>query len=478
MRNNEVYKTDDTQKATNETLTFKLWLYFVLFAALIFILLWFMQVMFLQSYYSSMKKNEVIKLAEKIESEYKNGNFLEIVDNIAYKNMSNIYIYDLSGNLKYSSTNSATIFQTPSKVAILDLSKVLSRILKNEKISYTIKLDKFKSDIFIYGKIMDGTDACLIMATPIDPIDTTTSVLKNQLLYVTIISLVFSAIISIFISKNLSKPLRIMNDSAKKLAQGNYDVKFEKGGYVELDELADTLNFATFEMAKTDKIRKELIANVSHDLRTPLTMIKAYSEMIRDLSGDNKEKREEHLKVIIDEADRLTRIVNDMMDLSKIESGIIKLNKEKIDIAEVVNSIKNGFNILSDNKECIIKVTSPEQAFALADKTKIEQVVYNLVNNAINHSLDNKSIQIKITISSKKVRVEVIDNGPGIAKEELAHIWSRYYKVDKTFKRSNTGSGLGLSIVKNILEKHGANYGVESKVGVGSNFWFELERCK
>ena len=154
MRNNEVYKTDDTQKATNETLTFKLWLYFVLFAALIFILLWFMQVMFLQSYYSSMKKNEVIKLAEKIESEYKNGNFLEIVDNIAYKNMSNIYIYDLSGNLKYSSTNSATIFQTPSKVAILDLSKVLSRILKNEKISYTIKLDKFKSDIFIYGKII------------------------------------------------------------------------------------------------------------------------------------------------------------------------------------------------------------------------------------------------------------------------------------------------------------------------------------
>lgn len=478
MKKTEESKLNFNEKSTNETLTFKLWLYFVLFAALIFILLWFMQVIFLQSYYSSMKKNEVIKLAQIIESEYKNGNFSEIADNIAYKNMSNIYIYDLSGNLRYSSTSSTTIFQTSNKIALIDVSKVFSMLLKSGKISYTIKLDKFKSDIFIYGKIMDGTDGCLIMATPIDPIDATTNVLKNQLLYVTIISLIFSAIISIFISKNLSKPLRVMNESAKKLAQGNYDVNFEKGGYVELDELADTLNFATSEMSKTDKIRKELIANVSHDLRTPLTMIKAYSEMIRDLSGDNKKKREEHLKVIIDEADRLTRIVNDMMDLSKIESGIIKLNKEKIDIVDISNSIKNGFNILSENKECSIKIISPEQVYAFADKTKIEQVMYNLVNNAINHSLDNKNIQIRITQSSKKVKVEVIDNGPGIAKEQLAHIWSRYYKVDKTFKRSNTGSGLGLSIVKNILEKHNVNYGVESKVGVGSNFWFELEKCK
>ena len=319
------------------------------------------------------------------------------------------------------------------------------------------------------------------MVTSIDPIDATTSILKNQLIYVTIIALLFSSIISIFMSKRISKPITNITKNARKLALGNYDVKFEKAGYTEIDELADTLNFTTSELSKTDKIRKELIANVSHDLRTPLTMIKAYSEMIRDLSGDNKKKREEHLQVIIDETDRLTRLVNDMMDLSKIESGLAILTKDIFNYSEMVQKIVDSFKEVYANKNCEFKLDIPKELYVNADKTKIERVLYNLISNAINHSGENgenKVIKIKITTYSKNIKTEVIDNGIGIKKEDLAHIWDRYYKANKNYKRSDSGgSGLGLSIVKEILIAHKSNYGVKSKENEGANFWFDLDRA-
>ena len=219
------------------------------------------------------------------------------------------------------------------------------------------------------------------------------------------------------------------------------------------------------------------MANVSHDLKTPLTMIKAYSEMIRDLSGNNKEKREAHLKVIIDETDRLTRLVNDMMDLSKIESGIITINKEKFNFSQVASSLIDRIKLSSMETEHIIEYTIPNELYVYADRTKIEQVLYNLVINAIKHSGEGKrNINVKVTATQKRVKVEVIDDGVGISKKDLEHIWDRYYKASESFTRNVQGSGLGLSIVKNILLKHKSNFGVESTEGKGSNFWFDLER--
>jgi signal transduction histidine kinase len=437
-----------------------------------------------------MKKGEVVKLAERIEMEYKRGDFLDFLDNIAYKNASNIYIYNSQEELIYTSVGllnqngqisgqNGNNSGSSSRFINIDKSVVLKKIKENasNKISETLELNKPKTELYVYGKLIEGTDNYLVMVASIDPIDTTTSVLKSQLVYVTIIALLISSIISIFISRRLSRPILKITQSAKKLSKGCYDVEFEKGGYAEVDELADTLNAATKELGNTDKVRKELIANVSHDLRTPLTMIKAYSEMIRDLSGNDKIKREEHLKVIIDETDRLSRLVDDMMDLSKIESGNIALNKTRFNINEVVENIVNGFKILEQDKKSEFKITVPKEAFVMADKTKIEQVIYNLMINAVNHTGKNKKIEAKITTFGKRIKVQIKDNGIGISKENLPNIWTRYYKVDKTYKRTTTGSGLGLSIVKNILEKHNSNYGVESEVGKGSVFYFDLEKA-
>ncbi|MCX8074255.1 MAG: HAMP domain-containing histidine kinase [Clostridia bacterium] len=427
-----------------------------------------------------MKKRQVVRLANDIELEFNNGNFTDKVDEIAYKNSVNVILLDINGRIIYTSQmvgNGARIIRTDLAINTKSLIKDVLES-KNGKISYTSQFTKYKSQMFVYATLIPKSDVCLVMLDSIDPIDSTISVLQIQLIYVTIISLILSFVISIFISKKLSAPILNMNESAKKLATGNYNVIFEKGDYTEIDNLATTLNYATTELSKTDKLRKELIANVSHDLRTPLTMIKAYSEMIKDLSGNNKEKREEHLQVIIDETDRLTRLIEDMMDLSKLESGVFEIIKKDFNITEKVKNILHGFKSLYEKEGYEFILNANEVVNVNADETKIEQVIYNLLINAVNYSEENKKITINIYDNSenKTVKVEIVDNGCGITKEKLEYIWDRYYKTGEFHKTAKVGTGLGLSIVKNILKKHAGRFGAQSEESKGSTFWFELDK--
>ena len=475
----------------SKSLTFMLWLYFIILAVTIFVLLWFMQVVLLQTYYSTMKKTETAQIGSEVENVFKNAlDYKDQIDKTAYKNSASIYIFNMQGDLFYTNTSyggqnyfnqsqTGTLAQMPGRNVSIDISDIVTKISESQskKVAYTLEIDRLKSQVYVYGKTIPDTDYCYVILMPIDPIDATSSVITSQLIYITIISLIISTVISLFMSRKISKPIKLMNDAAKKLGKGDYSVVFEKCGCEELDELADTLNKATTSLGRTDEIKRELIANVSHDLKTPLTMIKAYSEMIRDLSGDNKVKREEHLKVIIDETDRLTRLVNDMMDLSKIESGIMTINKEIFNFTELASSLIDRIKLSNIDTEHKIEYIIPKELYVNADKTKIEQVLYNLVINAIKHSGEGKrNIVVKVTATQKRIKVEVIDDGVGISKEDLEHIWDRYYKASESFTRQVQGSGLGLSIVKNILIKHSSDFGVISQPGKGSDFWIDLER--
>lgn len=477
------------RKENSKSLTFTLWLHFITLAVLIFVLLWCMQVVFLQTYYRTMKKAETAQIGTQVENIFKNSlDYKEEIDKTAYRNSASIYILSLDGELFYTNTTSTGtnfynqngyIAQMPGRNVSIDISDIAKNIMNSssKKVTYTLDIDRLKTQIYVYGKQIPDTNYCYVIIMPIDPIDATSTVITSQLIYITIISLIISTLISLFMSRRISKPIMEMNETAKKLGKGDYNVVFEKCGYSEIDELADTLNAATTSLERTDEIRRELLANVSHDLKTPLTMIKAYSEMIRDLSGDNKQKREAHLKVIIDETDRLTRLVNDMMDLSKIESGITTLNKEKFNFSEVATSLIDTIKMSSIDEDHEIKYNIPNELYVYADRTKIEQVLYNLVINAIKHSGEGKrKIDIKVTATQKRVKVEVKDDGVGISKENLKHIWDRYYKASESFTRNVQGSGLGLSIVKNILLKHSSDFGADSEVGKGTTFWFDLER--
>jgi signal transduction histidine kinase len=322
----------------------------------------------------------------------------------------------------------------------------------------------------------DSSDSYLLFVfSPLFPVGSTINILKIMLIYVTIIAILLALLLSLYLSTRISRPIKAITASAAKMGTGDYSVKFQHSSYSEINELSDTLTQAQTELERTDMYQKDLIANVSHDLRTPLTMIKSYAEMIRDLSGNNPEKRNKHLGVIIDETDRLNDLVNDMLNLSKMQSHKIVLERKPFDISEAAASIMASYNILQDNEGYDIQFTNmTEPCIVDGDENKLKQVMINLVNNAVKYCGEDKVILVSLMRYGRKVRFSVTDHGQGIAPEELPHVWERYYKSSTHHVRATEGSGLGLSIVKEILCLHKAEFDVESTVGRGSTFWFEL----
>jgi signal transduction histidine kinase len=327
----------------------------------------------------------------------------------------------------------------------------------------------------LYMRLVQGADNkeyIILLDSELMPVSATVSTLKVQFFWIAALLLLGALLLAYLISRRVSRPLVRMNETARMLAEGNYDVHFTGRGYLETRELAETLNFAAGELSKTDRLQKELIANISHDLRTPLTMITGYSEVIRDLPGENTP---ENVQVIIDEANRLSELVNDLLDLSRLQSGMRTLAPEVFDLTETVRSVMHRYDKLTHRDGYHITFAADHNVAVNADRTMILQVVYNLINNAINYCGEDKTVEVVQQLEENDhVRLCVRDHGAGIAADELPHIWDRYYKIDRVHRRAMIGTGLGLSIVKGALEMHDAAYGVSSTVGEGSEFWFSL----
>lgn len=453
---------------------------------MILLTLWLLQIVFLSNFYEGMKTKAVMEVASKIESKYGESDFESAVDRLTFKNSVLVFITDTKGNIKYVSDehDSGKMLKDPPEGAIekprrdrplpQNFNEFLEKLNASTEGYVSYRVEEFKGPTLVYGSKLDN-DTILYISTPIGLINLTTNILKNQLVYVTIISLLLGLIISFFIAKKLAKPIIKITNSAERLAKGDYHVQFEHGHYAELDQLAATLNYTTNELSKVEKLRRELIANISHDLRTPLTMIKAYAEMIRDISGEKKEKREAHLQVIIEESNRLSSLVNNILELSILQSNNEALQIKNVNLSEMIKEILPRFGALSKLEGFEIRANIDHDLYVLVDEQRMERVIYNLIGNAINYIGEDREIKVNLIDLGSRVRFEVIDTGEGIPSEELNLVWDRYYKA-KTHKRSITSNGLGLSIVKSILEMHQAEFGIESAVGQGSKFWFELRK--
>ena len=318
----------------------------------------------------------------------------------------------------------------------------------------------------------------MYILNPLYPTSSTVRILYNILVTIIFFAIVLVLIISLYLAQRISKPIKAITRSAEKLGQGDFDVQFEGGHYTELDELADTLTIAEGEMKKTEMYHKDLIANVSHDIKTPLTMIKSYAEMIRDLSGNDPEKREKHLEIIIEEADRLNVLVNDMLSLSRLQSHKLKLETSRFDMSDAAKDVLSSYDILKEQEGYDIEFSDAGPLFVEADKSKIRQVMNNLMTNAVKYCGEDKKIIVTLRRNGRDAQFEVSDHGKGIAADEIPHIWDRYYQSSTHHVRETGGTGLGLSIVKEILKLHDAKYGVESELDKGSTFWFSLPLVK
>jgi len=464
------------------SLKFKIWGYFVLLAVLILAILWCLQVLFLNTYYQSMKIHEVERIGSHIASIYGDEDFVDQMQRLTYRNDLAIRIESVSGEVLYNTDD------LPIKGPLRDMppfnesfSKLNAKLTDSPDgiVSYLIKVPPMDNKILVYGKLLPDRDdptAFLYIFSPLTPVDSTIGILKRQLITVSVIALLLAFLISLLISRRIARPILNIAKEAEKLAEGNYDVEFSKGNFSEIDKLAGTLNHTAGELAKTDLLQKDLIANVSHDLRTPLTLVRSYAEMVKDISGDDPLKRREHLQVIIDESDRLSLLVDDLLALSKIQSGVESLSISRFNAKDMIERLLPPYHILQEQENGSLTVECDSDIMVTADERRIEQVLSNLLSNAFKFSADPKVIGIRVGESDKAIRFEVSDNGRGIPPEERDQIWSRYYKTSRHHQRESAGSGLGLAIVREILLLHRAAFGVDSAIGKGSIFWFELDK--
>lgn len=472
--------TTSKNNAPVQSLRATIWAYFACFTAAILLMVWFFQVFTLDKYYEASTRAEIKNVVRTIDQTFDDNNptaSTTAIENLAHEKTMTIVVTRANGWLiaKADSMGGYSVLTLDEGVRLFEYR---SQVLASEKGSFlsVITNERFGTTEYLYGGYLHG-DYMLFINASREPIGPAVEVIKRQLIFISLTTFFMALFITMLLSNRLSRPFKQITASADRLASGDYTTRFTDGGYKEINELSDALNYAAAEISKVDSLRNDLIANVSHDLRTPLTMIKAYAEMIRDLSGDNPEKRAEHLDVIIDETDRLSGLVSSLLELSKLQNGNVEIDIREFSVYDFIESSAARFQFLSGQQGYSFEIERDADVLCRGDELRLSQVLDNFINNAVNYSGDSRRIIIRQRNFESVVRIEVVDFGVGIEREKLPIIFDRYYRDERT-KRDVVGSGLGLSIVKEILRLHGMRFGVQSEVGKGSTFWFEIERCK
>ena len=440
-----------------------------IFIVVILLLLWFVQIKFLSVFYEKYQIDKIETIVNKIKS----TDDIESLDleKDAFENDVCIEIIDKDTITSYNIRNIGCIIANNNK----ETQKIKAKALAEN--GYLILTGPRKEKSLLYAVRLDD-NKIVFLNTSLEDLGTTTSILRGQLIYITLIAIFVAIVISVFIARMVNKPILKITDQAKELSKGNYNIKFDGGNLSELDELAGVLTVAASEMNKTDELRRDLIANVSHDLKTPLTMIKAYAEKVRDMSYKDKEKMDKDLNVIIDESDRLNALVNDLLNVSKIESHKDEINLSTYSLNDQITEVLRRYDVIQEKEGYKIDVDIPKNVSVEADKEKINQVFYNLINNAIEHTGDDLTVKIKVDNKKDGVLISITDSGKGIPKEEIPLVWNKYYTKKKNHKRNTVGTGIGLSIVKTVLEAHKCEYGIDSVVNKYTTFFFKLNKGK
>lgn len=470
--------------------------YILGFAAIIIAVFCIFQIYMLEGMYKDTKINNIEKLITDVENEivlvsdFEDSDVLNKFLKVATEEETAIYLFGLDG-VEHLIINKGDYYKDFSNKEMFSEIIAKSKSVKAGKFYITFEndvpapinmeypaltkkpIDSVDSSIicakFVY---INNIEYLLILDARLAPVNPAVSTLKDQLVYISIIVVIVSVFVAIFIGHIISKPINKINDSAKLLANGNRDIVFNGKGYLEIEDLNSTLNYAVVELKKTEKLQKELLANISHDLKTPITLISGYAEMMKDIPEENTS---DNLDLIVAECNRLNLLVNDLLELSRFQSKTVVFNDCAFNLTKLIQDIINRENVLNDF-EIIFNYES--DCYICADEKRISQIIYNFITNAINYSKDIKKIIIEQTINDKFVTVSVLDFGIGISEEDLAFIWNRYYRVDKTHQRDVLGTGLGLAIVKEIFEYYGYKYEVTSKLGEGSKFSFTMPICE
>lgn len=486
-------------KIRRKSFGIKLWSYFVLFAVIIFAVLWLVQTVFLQGFYSRMMIGNLNRAAKEIVRQQEEENFLSELDEAAMKNSLLIFLTDESGEVLYSVDEYSTLYSTVENEnhgsqnpyrSDEDFMSWQQGVIRNLPYSHMELIEQLLASgntgtgyttsdggAYVYAarlstcKAFPETDVIMCVSMPLGTVDTATGILRIQLVWVSILSFVLAFGLAFFLTRKFEKPIGELASQTKRISQGRFDMVEKTGFCTELDELADTLNESARSLERLESSRRELLASVSHDLRTPLTMMKGYAEMLQEFSWKDEQTRNHDLSVIQREADRLTALVNEVLEYSAMQANGLELQMAEFDLSDVAERVANQFEQIWKVQGYVIDKIIEPGLCVRGDWRQIERVVYNFIDNAVNHAGIQKRIIIRLCANKNGIRFSVKDFGEGIPEAELPYIWEKYYTA-RNRKNKDIVSGLGLSIAKEILTAHKAQFGVICEEG--SEFWFEM----
>lgn len=346
------------------------------------------------------------------------------------------------------------------------------------------------------GTLIDGNQ--IFMRTAMASIRESVDIANRFLAYLGILGIVVGAIVSFFVTRKITTPILQLADLSRRMSNLEFDAKFKSKGKDEIDYLGEHMNELSATLERTisdlksannellsdiekknqiDEMRKEFLSNVSHELKTPLALIQGYAEGLKECINDDAQSREFYCEVIMDEADKMNRMVKQLLTLNQLEFGNEMVTMERFDLRELIEGVAQSTAILREQNGISLTIEGPEQVCVWADEFKTEEVLTNYMSNAIHYADGEKKIVISVTPREDVVRVSVFNTGPRIPEEDLDQIWTKFYKVDKARTREYGGSGIGLSIVKAIMDSFHRQCGVINHED-GVEFWFELDsRC-
>ena len=437
------------------SLQMNIWLFLIAFSIFILIFLWFFQIIFLKVYYKSYKANELDKAASELRIAANLTN--TSIDSIAQNRDICIEIY--GENSSYiSNTYNKGCMEFGNKNFKVKKDFINSGSLETH---YNLINNKFKNETLIYALKLNN-DTYAFINVSLEPLDSTIKILSSQFVFTTIVVLIVSLWVGYLISKKLSKPITQISKEAKKLADGNFNANFKTATDIyEINDLEDSLNYTKCELEKTENLKRDLMANVSHDLKTPLTSVIGYLTLLTDEKAISKDLQEKYIKVALDKSLRLEELTNEFFEITRYNLNDMPINKTNLDLSILLDQLIDEFYPMLEDKNLKLEVNKSNNLMYNADGDKLARAFGNLLKNAISYSYKNTTITIDMIETENNIEIVFKNRGATIPKHKLEKIFDKFYRADESRGTNSGGAGLGLAITKDIIELH--NGTIEAK---------------
>lgn len=467
------------------------------------ILYWFFNQIFLEKYYIYNKEKELLKFFEQVksicvDSDTDLAEADVIFEKICSDGNINMLITNSRRELVWTSYSGAQRFQMQMEDWLYGTDRSKMQVLySGEQYSLVRQTDEYlKSEyLVLFGTLKDGGN--VYMRVALESIRESADITNRFFVMASAVAIVISILVIIVLSRSISHPIQSLAEISREMSSLDFEAKYMPGNHVsrEIDELGRAMNELSSTLEKTiselksanidlqqdirkkeqiDEMRKEFLSNVSHELKTPLALIQGYAEGLKECINDDEQSREFYCDVIMDESEKMNRMVKQLLTLNQLEFGNEKMEMTRFDITELIDGVIQSASIMAVQRQVDIRFLKDGPLYVWGDEFKVEEVITNYLTNAMNHADGKKQITISFGFHDNVVRTSIFNTGTPIPEEDLDKIWVKFYKVDKARTREYGGSGIGLSIVKAIMDSLRQQCGVINHED-GVEFWMELE---